>query len=46
MYCDLAKEISPSVHLWHDVDYYDNDDDEEDNRRKENFAVKKINFLH
>lgn len=33
-YCDLAKMISPSVHLWHGVDYYDNDDDEEDNRRK------------
>jgi len=32
-YCDLAKVISPSVHLRHDVDYNDNDDDEDDNLR-------------
>ena len=35
-YCDLAKVISPSVHLRHDDDDdYDNDeDDEDDNLRK------------
>ena len=34
-YCDLAKVISPSVHLRHeDDDYHNDDDDEEDDLRK------------